>query len=689
MRFKPKSDNNSSFSLENIYAKPLELIGRELQTISHVNKVNNLRLPKGIAITTYVFDEFIKENKITDDIINHLKSVQPFFKQTAEDASKEISTLIMEHPLPAKHLEEMLSVFNAVFSFKDSIFLHFFPSQIIEPEHLVKNQQRKEHNVEIRNINDLIYQIKLQWAKLFSVDALEYRANRYYRGPIAMAISITEPLYGEMSGSFYSLLTTEPDKNSVELHARYGLEDKEISINPDEGHDVYKLKVEKNDVHIFEKKINLQQQMLIKNGNKNSKNGLYTVVDISPSWRNKQKLMDEFITSITKSSIELERLLKKTIRIDWVLKSGFFYVSNIAEFTVDNENLINKADHEDLKIKDNNDQARKGFNLEKIKQEIDELKMKLDKASTDDDRNEVKNSLGQTIASLQVFERQKSKKATSKSDLSIKSSNTDSSFIIDITNRQSDTLDISKIYQGAFLDGTSLLVEQGNLPENQQSSADTLEDYIYSIFFDISTLYKVSSAKDFFYQLPHITDYEYNFLKYAGKKYIGDDRYLHNPVAANIEIEILRRFITQDYFQGVNIIFPGLRNTTNLTRILDSFSKKGIASTEKVNFFADVSIPTFLIEVSKLPFALIDGLILHYDSLLYLLNTKSGISELDHTVILDIIEDIINKTLTDLKIYIRISMDLPEHALKRIAGFKYDGIIWSKLPNKKALKQLS
>ena len=638
---------------------------------------SHISTPKTIVIDANFFDIFLKHNRIIDDIIFQLKSIQPFYRETARDASKVITSLVMRSEIPVKLLQSILKKFDSVF--KNKNLFNIIPSHIISNELLTDVQKETIFNEQIKSILDLSQIIKLQWAKQFSVDALELRANRYYVGPISVGIIISESIPGEASGKYFTFPPTTRENNLSEIHASYGLTSEVGGKALDLGYDTYKIEVIKNSRKIFEKKVVSQELMYLrKNDDVIKKDDIFTKVEISGQWKFKQKLSDSYILEIVELANYVERALKIPIIIDWILRGGSIYIKNIAyledEFTTnDIQQQVNKA----LDIKPHPvEEFQIDWNLEKIKKEIEQLKLKLDK-TTSLDKSKIENSLNKTIQSLQQYTGMNvgsvdsivvdEGKANNKSDFK---------YIIDVSSRTNDVLTLSLKMGGAYVDATSILLERNEIPEYTRKSDDLLTDYIQSVAFDVSTLYKISNSSVFFYQLPNLTDYEYSFLLKGVNDYlVGDDRYILNPSARSIEIAIIKNLYRREFFEGGNIVFPGLRNVTNLTILLDYFSKQGIGSSEKLKIFAEISIPSFLIEVSKLPFAMLDGLIINYQSLLKLINTKRKITELDHNVLMNIIEDLLHNSTSDLQIYVRLEGNIPKQIVKRIINLPFKGVI--------------
>ena len=164
-------------------------------------------------------------------------------------------------------------------------FVNIIPSQIIDSAFIVPEMM--EPITDVWEYNNFLQNLINCWLKLFSVEAIEQRANNYFSGPLTTAVVVQKSLASELSGFIYSVSPDPVNLKVTEIKALYGLSTKFLNYS-----DSYK--VDKESGQLIEKFIVPQSRMIVRQGKNGKAN--YMEVNISEAWQKKQKLVEKLFT---------------------------------------------------------------------------------------------------------------------------------------------------------------------------------------------------------------------------------------------------------------------------------------------------------------------------------------------------------------------------------------------------------
>ncbi len=276
----------------------------------------NLITQRGIPVTAgYIlnsraFDDFIISNNLIEEIMSNIESVDINKAKTLKKASEKIRELVLNAEIPLNIEKEILESYKNISGFSESIVkLTSSPINEFLDE---TNYQHKLTIIEnIQGDVTLLKAIKETWAKLFSEKAMYYREVSGYAGELSQAIVIQKTIQAEVSGKAYNYNLVDNDKNFIEIEAIYGIENEETKkeVTPD------RYKLNKKTLEINEKDIVGQESMYIRGGKK--KGGKPYKIDISQTWKKKQKIDDHTITNIARVVLDLETMFNNKFEINW------------------------------------------------------------------------------------------------------------------------------------------------------------------------------------------------------------------------------------------------------------------------------------------------------------------------------------------------------------------------------------
>lgn len=689
----------------------IELVGREAIDYSKLYN-STLKVPQSFVVTTLCFDDFLTANNLVSQISGILKEVRPFIRETAEKASQKIQKLIDTAPIPELVVENIVSTYKTMF--KHDPYLELQLSQLVE-EKYVPEELRYKRYYDIKGLEGFIFAIKEGWKTLFDTEAIELRANGYYKGPLSIAIIVKKMVLSEISGFAYSFPPITKEKNTIEIHSMFGL----WNPNNTESADIYKVDVATGE--IIEKSIVEQDHMYVRSGKRDA--DLNIKVEISKEWKRRQTLEDELILDVSKNLLLAEQAYKSPVRLTWGIEGGEIYISNV-DLMIREE----KQSQSINKSKEKGKNSKKGkykYNdsniefedetLEDLNDEISELVTEITNSTTagspTSETGEGKSSLDELHNEiLQIVNENKDvidKEVLLEKKRDLKLINTKHSGLIttlkpvqltekldlkyslsfDITGLNPTNLNALEYFDSAFLDGTNLIVQNDKLPEKILEDNSQVNKYIESLSIDLSTYLKNLAPKELIYQFSNVSEIEYDKLglKYSGE-HIGDERFIEYPESLAIEALGVKKALRDNSFSIVHISFPSIRNTNNLKALISIANSQGLGRVkDQLKLYAEIGIPSFVHDFENLGKDIIDGVIINYENIVKLYSYRQTIRDVDHDIVLRVIEDIVKHAKKiKAEVYIKVN-GIDERVFKKLIEFKPDGFIFLNFPDEQKL----
>ncbi len=676
-----KKTNTYINNLQNDKQIDPNVIGERASSFAKIYN-SSKNIPRTFVITSFAFDDFLIINNLVEPILSVLQDVRPFIRKSAEEASGQIGNILMSAPIPVVIREAIYDAYLQIGRKVSNPFVTIEISSIIDPK-FVPSKDAKLKYFDIKGEDELMSKVKLAWLNLFSADAIELRTNGYYNGPISTALIMQKMIRSEISGKYYSFPPITKEDNTVEVYAIYGMKDETIDV--ESSGDGYKVQLDPK--KIIEKNILPQDHMIVRRAKIDPSRGVNMTVEISKEWQKRQKLDDSRIFQIVEEGVQIEAKMKKPVEIEWGIEGGRLYIQDIylTEYENKLENAGIEANAEMLKdlnidiLPDQLDLDRRKPDLEKIEREIQEL------VKNDDEyiKKNRKNDEYQPIIP----------KRTKKPNEYVKWSQkykviTD--IYLDISTLNSNNLHTLDLFDGTFFDGTQPFVDNKVIPELVFDDFSKLKSLKETISIDIATAAKNSSKGQLIYQFSSITDYEYKEMgiDIADGTFEGDERFIDEPKTLAFEVQCIRAAKEEFNCNNISICFPSLRNSKNLKDLKHIVNSLGLKRSIKMNFFAEIAVPSFVHDLDQIDSELIDGFILNYDTLLKLSVYRKEIREIDHKVILNLMMTVSNVCrIKKLKFYVKID-EVNIHALDNIMRVRPHAVIFNYIPTEEQIKYL-
>ncbi len=651
----------------------IELAGYKGIAFSKVNS-KDFKTSPGFILSSLAFDDFLIAGNLVDKIIPELKRVKPFIKQSAQFAARNIQSIIFDTKIPDTIIESILKEYKTLGG-GGKCFVEAQLSPIIESTYFPENVYNYTWK-DIKGDLELISTIKEIWMQMFSIEAIELRANGYYKGAISTAVIIKKMIKAEVSGFAYSIPPITKIDNIIEINAIYGMNDNRIDLL--NSYDVYMVDVKTGKVK--EKTILPQSKMIIQTGHNNDASD-YTAVEISKEWQSKQKIDDKKIEEIASTVKKVESKLKSPVKVVWAIEAGEIIVEDIE--TVKNTKTIkpkevdkNFASEKIIKLKNENEEKVK---LKQIESEI--IKM-----SQESDAQSLYTSIPKPAPKVSIPEKRRRQQVPTWSQkYKIKSQ-----MLLNVSSFNSGMVNSIDYFEGCMLDGTETVLDLGVLPENEFDEVEKMRNMIEAFAIDITTVSRNLGGSKLIYQFSNITESELKLLGVEDTKdiYTGDERFIANPKAFVTEIEAVKSAKTDYLCDNISVSFPAIRNSKNLASLKTIVSSRGLRRSTLTKFYAEVAFPSFAFEITEIDEKLVDGLIINYDMLVAMSVYKNKPSDADHKSMVNTIESIL-KAAKNRKLETAVRIDAYNiRFLPEILKFDPDIVIWNSMPTDVEMQKL-
>ena len=269
-------------------------------------------VPSGFVILAEAFERFLEETDINVEIRARWDRINIEDIESVEESSEIVRALILKAKMPKDIEREILVSFKKL----KAKYVAVRSSATAEDSKIDSWAGELETYLNTTKEN-LIENIKKCWASLYAPRAIFYRFKRHLnKKPVSVAVVVQKMIQSEISGVCFTVHPVTKDKNQMVIEAAWGLGEILVSgkITPDT------CVIEKDNLNILDKNINLQEKMIVR-----SKEGNKTVA-IPKIKREKQKLSENQIQELAKLCIKIESHYKDPQDVEWALEKNKFYI---------------------------------------------------------------------------------------------------------------------------------------------------------------------------------------------------------------------------------------------------------------------------------------------------------------------------------------------------------------------------
>ncbi len=249
-----------------------------LGEMMQVTKSLGIKVPKGFALTTNAYNEFLKANNLIEFINITIKDLNVDSIKSLQSVGAKIRNKIMEGEIPKNIKEEIIPFYeNLSQNYGDSKFTDVAVRSSATAEDLpdASFAGQQETYLNVNSTKELFLSIKKCYASLFTDRAISYReAMNFSHSEVLLSVGIQKMVRSDIgtSGVAFSIDTETGFKDVVLINANYGLGELLVqgSISPDE------YIVFKKNMAIIEKKMGTKKKQMIYGDNAN----LTHIVDV-------------------------------------------------------------------------------------------------------------------------------------------------------------------------------------------------------------------------------------------------------------------------------------------------------------------------------------------------------------------------------------------------------------------------
>jgi len=229
---------------KNCSSKNKHLVGGKCSSLGelyNLSKKINFNIANGFAITTVMYDMFIKYNNLESVIIEKLENINVDNIQSLEKESLEIRNLIIHSVISDEHAEQikfnykdLCEIYN-----RENIEVAVRSSGIAEDLPNASFAGQHDTYLNIRGHDDLLFSIKKCFASLFNARAISYRKRYNIQfSDVKISVAIQKMVRSDI-GSAGVAFSIDPEtgyNKSIVINSAFGLGELVVSggIKPDE-----------------------------------------------------------------------------------------------------------------------------------------------------------------------------------------------------------------------------------------------------------------------------------------------------------------------------------------------------------------------------------------------------------------------------------------------------------------------
>lgn len=311
----------------------LPLVGGKGANLGEVYN-SNFSVPNGFAITVSAYQQFLKENNLSEKISQLLTKLDYDNSPQLQNKSRAASKLVRSSTIPKSIQKDIVFAYKKI-SGLVSCLVAVRSSATAEdlPNASFAGQQATILNV--KGKKELLEAVKECFASLYTARAIFYRhQNNIKEDKVKISVIVQKMVKSEVSGVMFSIDPVNNDKEKIIIEAVWGLGELIVqgSVLPD------RYVVQKDTFSILYKSVSDQDVQMIKKGAK-------TVVLPVPQQKiGIQKISDEAIIELAKMSQRLQDHYYFPQDSEWAMEKGKLYLLQTRPVTTTQKKAANIKD---------------------------------------------------------------------------------------------------------------------------------------------------------------------------------------------------------------------------------------------------------------------------------------------------------------------------------------------------------
>ena len=325
----------------NIDKDDLPLVGGKGANLGEMTKAG-FPVPNGFAITVPAYDDFMKHNKISDDIVKILKITNTANTEELESASFKIQKKIKTSEIPEDVGKEIIRSYKRLSGPFRTALVAVRSSATAEdlPNASFAGQQATFLN--IKGEANLVNYTRECWASLYTPRAIFYREqNKISHEKVKISVIVQKMIQSEVSGVMFTQDPVTNEKDRIVIEAIWGLGEMIVqgTVVPD--HYI----VQKDTFDVLSKQVVDQSIQLLK------VKGITAETAVFENKKHLQKISDKEIVIVAKLGAKLQKHYYFPQDVEWAKEKGKIYlVQTRPVTTIKKSQEILKGDKGEYKI---------------------------------------------------------------------------------------------------------------------------------------------------------------------------------------------------------------------------------------------------------------------------------------------------------------------------------------------------
>ncbi len=300
----------------------------------------NVKVPGGFATTTNAYTDFIKQEKLADQIQALVASLDVDDVNALQQTSAKIQSLIIATPFPAD-IESAIRLSYAELTERLGADLAVAVRSSATAEDLedASFAGQQETFLNVRGIDEVLTKVREVYASLYNARAIAYRVHKGFAEEIiAISAGIQQMVRSDLaaSGVMFTLDTESGFREAVFITGNYGLGETVVqgSANPDEFY-VYKPALKNNRPAIVRREVGSKAIRMVYNDG--DQQGVL-IEDVPAKDQVRFCISDEEVSTLAKMAMTIEAHYKKPMDIEWAKDGvdGQLYIVQARPETVQN-----------------------------------------------------------------------------------------------------------------------------------------------------------------------------------------------------------------------------------------------------------------------------------------------------------------------------------------------------------------
>lgn len=269
-------------------------------------------VPPGVVILAEVFDRFLAETDLTQEVVAQLAKVHTEDIASVERASEALHALITGAEMPADIASEIMAAHEKL----GAEFVAVRSSATAEDSSAASWAGELDSYLNTTR-DQVIANVKRCWASLFTPRAIVYRHEKNMNDiHVSVAVVIQKMVQSEVAGITFTVHPVTRDHNQMIIEACWGLGELIVGgmVTPD-GY-----VIDKRDGTLIDVNISEQDEMLVRGATGNER------VPVPAEKKATQKISTEQIRELGDICQAIEKHYNFPCDIEWGMEAGIFYI---------------------------------------------------------------------------------------------------------------------------------------------------------------------------------------------------------------------------------------------------------------------------------------------------------------------------------------------------------------------------